>query len=100
MGGTSFEAYGLSMATFANLLSNLYLNAHVLDRTGLTGLYDISLKNFVNQWTDNPIAAEASDPSAARLPAALEEQLGLKLEMRREPMEVVVIDSIERPSEN
>jgi len=54
----------------------------------------------VNQWTSNPLKAEADDPDAARLPVALEDQLGLKLELRREPTDVVVIDRIERPSEN
>jgi uncharacterized protein (TIGR03435 family) len=82
------------------MLSGYYLNAHVIDRTGLDGLYDVAMTNIVNQWTDNPIAAEAAYPNAARLPAAMEEQLGLRLELRREPMEVVVIDRIERPSEN
>jgi uncharacterized protein (TIGR03435 family) len=100
VGGSVFIDFGITMPMFADRLAAFYLNAHVIDRTGLDGYYDISLTNIVNQWTDNPLQAEASDPNAARLPVAMEDQLGLKLELRREPMEVVVIDRIERPSEN
>jgi uncharacterized protein (TIGR03435 family) len=60
----------------------------------------VLLTNVVNQWTSNPLKAEADDPDGARLPVALEDQLGLRLELRREPTDVVVIDRIERPSEN
>jgi uncharacterized protein (TIGR03435 family) len=100
VGGSVFIDFGITMQMFADRLAGFYLNAHVIDRTGLDGYYDISMTNIVNQWTDNPLQAEASDPNAARLPVAMEDQLGLKLELRREPMEVVVIDRIERPSEN
>ncbi len=100
VGGNVFVDFGITMPTFADQLSGFYLNAHVIDRTGLDGYYDITMTNIVNQWTDNPLQAEASDPNAVRLPVAMEDQLGLKLELRREPMDVVVIDRIERPSEN
>jgi hypothetical protein len=49
----------------------------------------VLLTNVVNQWIDNPLKAEADNPDAARLPVALEDQLGLKLELRREPTDVV-----------
>jgi uncharacterized protein (TIGR03435 family) len=100
MGGTVFLAAGITMTTFAQLITSLWLNAPVVDRTGLTGQYDVTLMNFVNQWTDDPLKAEASDPDSARLPVAMEEQLGLKLEMRRELQDVLVIERIERPTEN
>jgi len=88
------------MPILAQAITNYWLNEPVVDRTGLTGEYDVLLTNVVNQWTSNPLKAEADDPDAARLPVALEDQLGLKLELGREPAEVVVIDRIERPSEN
>jgi uncharacterized protein (TIGR03435 family) len=100
MGGTVFLAAGITMTTFAQLITSLWLNAPVVDRTGLTGQYDVTLMNFVNQWTDDPLKAEASDPNSARLPVAMEEQLGLKLEMRREVQDVLVIERLERPTEN
>lgn len=99
-GGRLLSAVGITMPMLAQAIDNFWLNEPVVDRTGLTGEYDVLLTNIVNQWTDNPLKAEADDPDAARLPVALEDQLGLKLELRREPTDVVVIDRIERPSEN
>lgn len=65
----------------------------VVDKTGLTGWYDIDLK-----WTsDEEVAAGASGPS---LFTALEEQLGLKLVSEKAPVDVIVVDHIERPSAN
>jgi uncharacterized protein (TIGR03435 family) len=63
----------------------------VLDRTGLTGAYDFELK-----WT--PL----SDPNSDNVSifTALQEQLGLRLDSGTAPLDVLVIDRIERPSEN
>jgi uncharacterized protein (TIGR03435 family) len=67
----------------------------VLDRTGLTGSYDFTL-----DWSPDFGGARPPDPGAAELFTALQEQLGLKLELRKEPLEFIVIDHAERPSEN
>jgi uncharacterized protein (TIGR03435 family) len=67
------------------------LGAIVQDQTGLKGAYDFTL-----EWAPDQ-AANASAPS---LITAIEEQLGLKLESRKSPVEVLVIDRIERPTEN
>jgi uncharacterized protein (TIGR03435 family) len=65
----------------------------VVDKTSLTGYYDIDLK-----WTpDEDLAAGASGPS---LFTALEEQLGLKLISEKAPVDVLVVDRIEKPSAN
>lgn len=58
----------------------------VVDRTGLTGVFDIDLK-----WSD-------SGDSGPTIFTALQEQLGLKLESSRDPFEVVLIDAIRRPT--
>jgi uncharacterized protein (TIGR03435 family) len=63
----------------------------VIDKTGLTGVYDFTLT-----WAPD----SAADSTAPSLPTALQEQLGLRLESQRAPVEVLVIDSISRPSEN
>jgi uncharacterized protein (TIGR03435 family) len=69
------------------------LNSMVLDETGLEGTYDYTL-----EWTpDDQAHAESSGPS---LFTALKEQLGLKLEMQKRPVDVVILDHIERPSPN
>jgi uncharacterized protein (TIGR03435 family) len=67
------------------------LGRFVLDKTGLPGVYD-----WVLEWSPDP-AADASLPS---LFTALREQLGLRLEAQKGPMEMLVIDNAERPSEN
>ena len=61
----------------------------VLDRTGLTGTFDYRLR-----WSPD----QAVDPSAPLIVTALQEQLGLKLESARGPVEVLVIDHVEQPS--
>jgi uncharacterized protein (TIGR03435 family) len=63
----------------------------VVDNTGLRGLYDFKL-----EWSPDQAAGSAG-PSIF---TAVQEQLGLKLESTRGPVEVIVIDSAEKPSEN
>ena len=65
----------------------------MVDKTGLTGNYDISLT-----WTpDNEQGTPDAGPS---LFTAIEEQLGLKLESTKGPVDTLVVDHVERPSEN
>lgn len=78
------------------------LRREVVDKTNLTGLYDFKL-----QWTPDSIAlgntsspTPASSSSGLSLFTALQEQLGLKLESSKGPVEVLVIDSVSRPTEN
>jgi bla regulator protein blaR1 len=66
----------------------------VTDKTGLSGAYDFLLK-----WTPME-AASSPDAEGASLFTAIEEQLGLKLVPTKGPGQVLVIDHIERPSEN
>jgi uncharacterized protein (TIGR03435 family) len=79
----------------------------VIDKTGLSGLYNFSLKyapelgrNAGPLGFAQPPGAPAPfvDPDAPSLPAALQEQLGLKLDGARGPVEVVVIDKFEKPT--
>ncbi len=66
----------------------------VVDETGLKGRYD-----FVLRWT--PDGRATDDPAAPPpLPTALKEQLGLKLDSERRPVDVVVVDSVQPPSAN
>jgi uncharacterized protein (TIGR03435 family) len=63
----------------------------VVDETGLSGMFELRL-----EWSDeNPPAGEK--PS---LFTAMREQLGLKLEAADSPMDVLVIDTVERPRPN
>ncbi len=85
------EAKAISVWMFAANLS-FSVGRMVVDKTGLEGSYDFTL-----EWA--PEGADASDTRPSIF-TALEEQLGLKLESARGPVDVIVIDRIERPSEN
>jgi uncharacterized protein (TIGR03435 family) len=62
----------------------------VIDRTGLTGNYDFDL-----EWSP-----DQSSPDKPSIFAAVREQLGLRIDSERAPVEVVVVDHIERPTED
>jgi uncharacterized protein (TIGR03435 family) len=84
----------LTMAALTRMLSNK-LHQPVHDNTGLEGKYDIDLS-----WTpDPPAAADSPEPASTPGPSvftAIRDSLGLKLEPRKEPVEMLVIDRIER----
>ncbi len=81
---------GVSMELLAGYVGNR-LGRIVLDKTGLSGSYDFTL-----DWAPD----QASDSPAPSLVTALREQLGLRLESQKSPVEVLVIDSMQKPSEN
>jgi uncharacterized protein (TIGR03435 family) len=105
-------AYGSQpLAALTDYLSGL-LRRIVVDRTGLTGRFDLELI-----WTPDQLPAGDApariavggaeidltggvniDPNGAALLTALREQLGLKIESARAPVEVLVIDRVERPT--
>jgi uncharacterized protein (TIGR03435 family) len=78
------------MANFADELSR-QVGSPVTDLTATPGTYDFTL-----EWSTE---GDASDVLSA-LFAALQEQLGVKLEMRKLPVDVLVIDKAGKPSEN
>ena len=94
---------GRTIAELTPTLSDL-VGRPVIDKTGLTGPYDFSLKFAYEGRTAGPLGMlpgappPAVDPDAPSLVAALQEQLGLKLEGARGPVEVVVIDRFEKPT--
>jgi uncharacterized protein (TIGR03435 family) len=91
------EGTGISMKAFAEML-HYSAGRLVLDKTGLPGRYDISLR-----WTPDdlsPTIMSALDTGGPSLFSALQEQLGLKLQLGKFPVDVLVIDRAERPSEN
>lgn len=98
--GTSIQnqdmtAQGISMASLGYSLSEV-VERTVIDKTGLKGKYDLRLK-----WRreDDP-SKEVRDDSAPSIFAAVQEQLGLKLQPAKGPVETLVIDRIAMPSEN
>lgn len=87
-------AAGVTLRDITRYLSS-EVGRNVVDKTGLTGSYDIIM-------TFMPAMASAADSEAsgATIFTALEEQLGLKLVPAKGPVPVLVIDSVEKPSDN
>ena len=103
-----FQVAGQSMAAFANSLG-MQVGRPVLDETGLQGAYDFTLTFMPDPGGRGmpagpppPGAPELPpiDPNAPALPTALQEQLGLRLESAKGPVEMIVIDSIDQPTED
>ena len=109
VGSRHVRAVSIPIGTLAGILSTL-LGRRVLDETGLTGTFDVIL-----EWTPDdtravqlasgglpPAGKKAGDAGASFPPllAALDEQLGLRLDSRKGPTEILVIDRVEKPSQN
>lgn len=96
------SAGGATLTQLATGLT-LWVDRIVVDKTALAGSYD-----FFLHWTPTapprvPLGIETlppPDPDGPSLFAALDEQLGLKLEATRGPVEILVIDRAEHPAEN
>jgi len=87
----------LTAGELAGSLS-FFLDRPVLDKTGLTGKYDIELR-----WTPERILLQPSplpDTAPPSIFTAIQEQLGLRLESGKGPIRLLVIDHMERPSAN
>jgi bla regulator protein BlaR1 len=89
----TLNGFRITMTDFVSVLSN-YTGRVVIDKTGFAGVFDA---HFAFTLDNAPAQDDTSAPS---LFTAIEEQLGLKLESTKGPVEVLVIDYVERPSEN
>jgi uncharacterized protein (TIGR03435 family) len=100
----------VTMTQFASMLENMasgYVKAPIKDATGLEGYWDVSV-NFsgVNllpggQFDPNSAAGTADPNGSLSLPEALLKQLGLKLQMEKRPIPVLVVDHVEdKPTQN
>ena len=88
----SFVFYDASMAEFAAKLSLLRgIERPVVDRTGIPGIYDVTLKSA---------PSAILQPDGPSLFTLVEEQLGLKLVPEKSPIEVLVVDHVAKPSAN
>ena len=96
---------GISTAGLATMLS-AQLGRPVFDKTGLTGKYDVMLQWAPDQTQASPVmssgmaSSNASDLGGPSIFTAVQEQLGLKLESGKGPVETIVIDHVEKPSGN
>jgi uncharacterized protein (TIGR03435 family) len=85
-----------TMAQLAGQLSRS-LGRIVRDRTGLTGAYNFTLRATNDSAGPERLGRTLADPDAPSVATALEEQLGLRLESGRGPVDVLMIDRVERP---
>jgi bla regulator protein blaR1 len=106
MGRGRAQGFGASVEMLVQDISGV-MGRPVIDKTGLNGKYD-----FVLEWTPDPgadaraqgfgngVTEPAPAPGGPTIFTALQEQLGLKLESQKGPVENIVIDRAEKPSEN
>jgi uncharacterized protein (TIGR03435 family) len=98
----------LSVADFATWMQSVVMDKPVVDQTGLTDRYDFPLKwtpddsQFAQfKGTSTKVPPPTDDPNAPpALYIAMQEQLGLKMGPAKVPDDVIVIDHVEKPSEN
>jgi uncharacterized protein (TIGR03435 family) len=99
---------GATMEEFAGRLLSAYLRKPVVDKTGLAGRFDIHLE-FAPERPAGPVMLNGAPappevvlPESGALPftAAIAQQLGLKLSSDKAPVEVIVVDRVEKPSGN
>ena len=109
--GFSFHGFGKivvtnsTMSDFVHLLQVFVLDRPVVDRTGLTGKY-----NFTLTWTPDdsqyfrtgmkPVQPSATEDTPPDLFTAITQQMGMKLHAAKVPVDVLVIDHVEKPSAN
>jgi uncharacterized protein (TIGR03435 family) len=96
-GDGTFSANGRSPSQLAGILS-AFVEGRVVDQTGLAGLFDAELT-----WTPDrrPLGAAdpaPTDPDAPSIFTAVQEQLGLKLRPATGPVDVLIIDRVQRPT--
>ena len=103
----TFGFCGMTIEELAGFLPE-YAGRMVLDRTGLTGAFDLEFRFDASRPIPGAGAGGGfpiqpggpADPDAPSIFTALEEQLGLKLEPQTGPVEVLVIDHVEQPTPN
>jgi uncharacterized protein (TIGR03435 family) len=95
-GKRSFQGRAIALWQLVNIFVG-DLGRPVVDKTNLKGLYDVKF-----EWAPQNLQAvpEAAPALASLLSTAIQEQLGLKLESTKGPVEVIVVDSAQKPSEN
>jgi bla regulator protein blaR1 len=106
-GTTTWGSRDTTMTLVAGMLPSLgTLGKPVVDQTGLSGNYDVSVEFSMEATRNEMRVASASATPATEPPSgitfmeAVRDQLGLKLNSTKAPMQMLIIDHIERPSEN
>ena len=95
----TMPARNVTIQQFASVLQRAILDRPVVDKTGLTGRFDFDLtwKPDESEFNGN-LGNGSADSDKPGMFAALQEQLGLRLEAKRGPIEALVIDGVSKPS--
>ena len=102
----TLDVLGISMTELAAALSKGELRRTVIDQTGLGGLFDVHMKWAIEAAFPGPASGDfgapvpSPDAAGPSIFTAIQEQLGLKLESTKGPVEVLVSDHVEKPSAN
>jgi uncharacterized protein (TIGR03435 family) len=99
--GAEATGRNVSAGTLAEELQAMVLDRPVLDKTGLTANFDFSLRWRPESGQFGGTGASvAGDPNDPDIFTAVREQLGLKLESRKDPAKIIAVDAAMRPSDN
>ncbi len=99
--GVKLPAFSATMGELASVMQRAALDRPVIDQTGITGRYDFDLEWLPDENQFGGLGLKPNpDQPKADLFAAVQVQLGLKLEATRGPVDVLVVDKAEKPSEN
>jgi uncharacterized protein (TIGR03435 family) len=98
-GSRTLMAEGQPMSAIAKMFQSL-AGRVIVDKTGLPGTFDIELETEITELGNLPPNAFGEPKEGLSLSTALREQLGLKLESERGPVDVLVIDSVDLPTAN
>lgn len=93
-GKDHLNALNVPVAEFARVLQ-IQVGRVVVDKTGVPGAFDFRLT-----WTPDASLDGVPDGAGPSIFTALQEQYGLRLESRKGPVEMIVVDHIERPTED
>jgi len=94
-------ARNVTMGDFTSLLQRALLDRPVVDKTGLTDKYDFDLEWAPdNSQFGGDVAAASPDAPSPPFFTAIQQQLGLKLVATKGPVEALVVDKAERPTDN
>jgi uncharacterized protein (TIGR03435 family) len=97
-GQTAAHFVGLSMPMFADMLMNFIEDRQIVDETGLTGHFEFTMRAPTSDLHGDPLSGPADDRADVFRRAL--QPLGFKLVPKKEPLDVVVIDHLEKPSAN
>jgi uncharacterized protein (TIGR03435 family) len=101
-GGVMLPARNATLAQFAAMMQAAVLDRPVVDQTGMAGKFDFELTFMPDEseFGGHPPKVAAADDPAPGLSEALQQQLGLRLATEKIPVDVLVVDRVERPSAN